>query len=112
MFEGILQFLQLQLCKFFANSLGIMGKWCFAVGIKGKSRFAVGIMGKSRFCCRNCPGTYLSELWEPIFFVGIVGKSRFSSFLTLLSEFWEPPHQLALTMHRYLTQIPPKFQVE
>ena len=42
--------------------------------------FAVGIVG-----------TYSSELWEPIFYVGIVGKSRFSSFLTLLSEFWEPP---------------------
>jgi hypothetical protein len=64
------------------NSLGIMGKWCFAVGIMGKSRFAVGIMGKSRFAV-GIMGTF--------FFVGIVGKSRFSSFLTLLSEFWEPP---------------------
>jgi hypothetical protein len=41
-------------------------------------------------------GTYSSELWEPIFFVGIVGKSRFSSFLTLLSEFWEPPTTASL----------------
>jgi hypothetical protein len=51
--------------------------------------------------CRNYGkiAFLLSELWEPMrrnywnlfFFVGIVGKSRFSSLLTLLSEFREPP---------------------
>jgi hypothetical protein len=77
-----------------------------------ENRVLLSELWESRVFAVGIVRTYLSELWEPIFFVGIVGKSRFSSFLTLLSEFWEPPHQLALTMHRYLTQIPPKFQVE
>jgi hypothetical protein len=66
----------------------------------GKIPFCCRNYGKITFCCRNYGKVafLLSELWEPIrrnygnlfFLLGIVGKSRFSSFLTLLSEFWEP----------------------